>query len=105
MRGIKKRLESTEFSSVVEYVIFALEEVLKSETTISLLCSPSKKPVSKKSLPRVLFLWRSHSTNPTQETEQGRLKGDHNENAFVVTVGVDYEIDKPQDICTESRNK
>ena len=33
-----------------------------------------------------------------QKTEQGELKGDHHENAILITVGVDYEIDKPQDI-------
>lgn len=33
-----------------------------------------------------------------QKTEQGELKGDHHENAILITVGVDYEIDKPQDV-------
>lgn len=33
-----------------------------------------------------------------RETEQGVLKGDHHENAFLLTVNVDYEINKPQDV-------
>jgi predicted AlkP superfamily phosphohydrolase/phosphomutase len=33
-----------------------------------------------------------------EETEHGRLKGDHHENALLITVNVDYEIDKPQDV-------
>ena len=33
-----------------------------------------------------------------QKTEEGELKGDHHENALLITVGVDYEIDKPQDV-------
>jgi predicted AlkP superfamily phosphohydrolase/phosphomutase len=33
-----------------------------------------------------------------EETEHGRLKGDHHENALLITVNVDYQIDKPQDV-------
>jgi predicted AlkP superfamily phosphohydrolase/phosphomutase len=33
-----------------------------------------------------------------KETEQGILKGDHHENALVITVNLDYEIGKPQDV-------
>jgi predicted AlkP superfamily phosphohydrolase/phosphomutase len=33
-----------------------------------------------------------------EETEHGKLKGDHHENALLITVNVDYEIDKPQDV-------
>lgn len=33
-----------------------------------------------------------------EKTEQGRLKGDHHENALLITVNVDYEIEKPQDV-------
>lgn len=33
-----------------------------------------------------------------QETAEGKLKGDHHENALLVTVNVDCEIDRPQDI-------
>lgn len=33
-----------------------------------------------------------------QETGQGTLKGDHHENAFLVTVNVGYEINRPQDV-------
>jgi predicted AlkP superfamily phosphohydrolase/phosphomutase len=33
-----------------------------------------------------------------EETEHGRLKGDHHENAFLVTVNLDYEIERPQDV-------
>jgi len=33
-----------------------------------------------------------------EETEHGRLKGDHHENALLITVNLDYEIDTPQDI-------
>lgn len=32
------------------------------------------------------------------KTEEGKLKGDHHENAFLVTVNVSYEIDQPQDV-------
>ena len=31
-------------------------------------------------------------------TKEGKLKGDHHENAFLVTVNVDYEIERPQDV-------
>ncbi|MFC1962398.1 alkaline phosphatase family protein [Chloroflexota bacterium] len=30
--------------------------------------------------------------------EGGELKGDHHENAFLITVNLDYEIEKPQDV-------
>ena len=33
-----------------------------------------------------------------QKTAQGVIKGDHHENAFLVTAHLDYEIDKPQDV-------
>jgi predicted AlkP superfamily phosphohydrolase/phosphomutase len=33
-----------------------------------------------------------------RQTEYGELKGDHHENALLITVGVDYKIEKPQDI-------
>jgi len=33
-----------------------------------------------------------------KETEQGTLKGDHHENTLLLTVNLDYEIDKPQDV-------
>lgn len=32
------------------------------------------------------------------KTEQGRLKGDHEEIALLITVGVDYDIENPQDV-------
>jgi hypothetical protein len=33
-----------------------------------------------------------------QTTEQGTLKGDHHENALLITVNMDYPIDSPQDV-------
>ena len=33
-----------------------------------------------------------------EHTKEGRLKGDHHENAFLVTVNVGYEIERPQDV-------
>jgi hypothetical protein len=33
-----------------------------------------------------------------QESAQGRLKGDHHENALLITANVDYNIDRPQDV-------
>ena len=33
-----------------------------------------------------------------EQTEHGRLKGDHHENALLITVNIDYQIDKPQDV-------
>jgi len=33
-----------------------------------------------------------------EETEHGKLKGDHHENALLIFVNVEYEIDKPQDV-------
>jgi predicted AlkP superfamily phosphohydrolase/phosphomutase len=33
-----------------------------------------------------------------EETEHGRLKGDHHENALLITVNVNYEINRPQDV-------
>lgn len=32
------------------------------------------------------------------KSEWGELKGDHHENAFLITVNLDYEIERPQDI-------
>jgi len=31
-------------------------------------------------------------------TKEGKLKGDHHENALLITVNVDYEIERPQDV-------
>ena len=33
-----------------------------------------------------------------EETEHGKLKGDHHENALLITLNVDYEINRPQDV-------
>jgi len=33
-----------------------------------------------------------------EQTEHGRLKGDHHENALLLTVNIEYEIDRPQDV-------
>jgi len=33
-----------------------------------------------------------------EKTKYGVLKGDHHENALLITVGIDYQINKPQDI-------
>ncbi len=33
-----------------------------------------------------------------KETQQGALRGDHHENALLITVNLDYEISKPQDV-------
>ena len=33
-----------------------------------------------------------------EETEHGKLKGDHHEDALLITANLDYEIDKPQDV-------
>ena len=33
-----------------------------------------------------------------EETEHGKLKGDHHENALLITVNVDHEINGPQDV-------
>jgi len=33
-----------------------------------------------------------------EKTEWGELKGDHHENALLITVNVDYPIEKPQDV-------
>jgi predicted AlkP superfamily phosphohydrolase/phosphomutase len=33
-----------------------------------------------------------------EQTAGGRLKGDHHENALLITVNMDYRIDKPQDV-------
>ncbi len=32
------------------------------------------------------------------KTEEGELKGDHHENALLITVNLDYEIERPQDV-------
>jgi predicted AlkP superfamily phosphohydrolase/phosphomutase len=32
------------------------------------------------------------------KTDQGELKGDHHENAILITLNVDYQIDRPQDV-------
>ena len=32
-------------------------------------------------------------------SEWGDIKGDHHENALVITVNRDYEIERPQDMC------
>lgn len=33
-----------------------------------------------------------------EQTPEGKLKGDHHEDAFLITVNVDYEIKRPQDV-------
>lgn len=33
-----------------------------------------------------------------ERTEHGQLKGDHHENALLITVNLDYEISRPQDV-------
>ncbi len=33
-----------------------------------------------------------------RQTERGEIKGDHHENAILITVNVDYQIDRPQDV-------
>lgn len=33
-----------------------------------------------------------------EETEYGKLKGDHQENALLITVNVEYQINRPQDV-------
>ncbi|MFC2056486.1 alkaline phosphatase family protein [Chloroflexota bacterium] len=33
-----------------------------------------------------------------KNTEEGTLKGDHHENALLITANLDYEIEKPQDV-------
>jgi predicted AlkP superfamily phosphohydrolase/phosphomutase len=33
-----------------------------------------------------------------RHTERGEIKGDHHENAILITVNVDYKIDRPQDV-------
>jgi len=33
-----------------------------------------------------------------EQTEQGKIKGDHHENALLITVNVDYQIERPQDV-------
>jgi len=33
-----------------------------------------------------------------EQTEHGKLKGDHHENALLITVNMNYEIDRPQDV-------
>ena len=33
-----------------------------------------------------------------EKTEWGELKGDHHENAMLITVNVDYPIKRPQDV-------
>ncbi|NOR78945.1 MAG: hypothetical protein GQ523_11160 [Methanophagales archaeon] len=33
-----------------------------------------------------------------EHTDKGKLKGDHHEDAFLVTVNVDYDIERPQDV-------
>ncbi len=40
-----------------------------------------------------------------RETEQGTLKGDHHENALLISVNVNDEIDSPQDVFLAIRNK
>jgi len=40
-----------------------------------------------------------------QQTAEGKLKGDHHENALLITVNVDYEIDRPQDVFHAIKNE
>jgi predicted AlkP superfamily phosphohydrolase/phosphomutase len=40
-----------------------------------------------------------------EQTEHGKIKGDHHENAFLITVNVAYEIDKPQDVFYAIKQK
>lgn len=38
-----------------------------------------------------------------QKSEYGELKGDHHENALLITVNLDYKIEKPQDVTSAIR--
>lgn len=38
-----------------------------------------------------------------QKSEHGELKGDHHENAFLITVNLDYGIERPQDVWSAIR--
>jgi len=40
-----------------------------------------------------------------QQTAQGTLKGDHHENALLITVNVDYQIQRPQDVFSAIRKE
>ena len=40
-----------------------------------------------------------------EQTEQGKIKGDHHENAFLITVNVEHKIDKPQDVFYTIKDK
>ena len=40
-----------------------------------------------------------------EKTEQGKLKGDHHENALLITFNVDYEINRPQDVFYAIRHE
>jgi predicted AlkP superfamily phosphohydrolase/phosphomutase len=40
-----------------------------------------------------------------EHTEYGKLKGDHYENALLITVNVDFEIERPQDVFFSIRNE
>lgn len=40
-----------------------------------------------------------------QQTAQGTLKGDHHENALLITVNVDYQINRPQDVFSAIRKE
>lgn len=40
-----------------------------------------------------------------EETEHGRLKGDHHENALLITVNLNYEINRPQDVFHAIRHE
>ena len=33
-----------------------------------------------------------------QRTEKGKIKGDHDENALLITINLDYKIERPQDV-------
>jgi len=39
------------------------------------------------------------------ESEYGKLKGDHHENALVITVNLDYQVDRPQDVFHAIRHE
>lgn len=40
-----------------------------------------------------------------RETEEGTLKGDHHENALLITANLDYEIERPQDVFYAIKDK
>ena len=78
-------IAGTGFSSVTEFIVSVMQ-TLASGGEIKQRISSETVEVMAENIKEI------------GETEEGKLKGDHHENAFLITVNLDYGINQPQDV-------